>query len=122
MKVIIAGSRTIEDYTLILESMSGVGATEIVSGCARGVDTLGEMWASNHFISIKQFPADWDTHGKSAGYIRNSEMADYADFLVALWDGESKGTDHMINLMKKLDKPGILYIIKDNKIVQLEKW
>lgn len=70
--------------------------TEVVSGCARGVDRLGEQWAQMRSIPIKRFPANWDRDGRSAGPIRNRQMANYAEALVAIWDGESKGTKNMI--------------------------
>ena len=72
--------------------------TEVVSGKARGVDTLGEWWAKSgeKDIPIQSFPADWKKFKKAAGYIRNAEMAKYADALIAIWDGESRGTFNMI--------------------------
>lgn len=103
MKTIIAGSRSISNPTLIQAAItaSSFHITEVVSGCARGVDVLGEQWAQKHNIPIKYFPADWNTFGKSAGYRRNEQMAQYAQTLIAIWDGTSKGTQHMINLANK---------------------
>jgi hypothetical protein len=75
--------------------------TEVVSGMARGVDTLGIDWAVENWLPWKEFYADWKHYGKSAGYKRNEEMAIYADALVAIWDGKSKGTKHMIDLANK---------------------
>lgn len=111
MKVIIAGSRDIEgeDLVAIALNLSGFKWTECVSGVARGVDRAGEAYAKRCSIPIKQYPADWDKHGKKAGYLRNVQMAEYADALVAIWDGESKGTKHIIDIMKKLDKPIYVY-------------
>lgn len=74
---------------------------QIVSGGARGADKLGELYAHTNLHSLKVFPADWEKFGKSAGYIRNEEMAKYADCLVAFWDGKSRGTKHMIDLAHK---------------------
>ena len=89
MKTIIAGSRGITDIKLVGKAVkeSGFAITEVVSGTARGVDQLGEQWARNNHVPIRRFPAKWDTFGKSAGYRRNEEMADYADSLIALWEG-----------------------------------
>ena len=84
--------------------------SEIVSGCARGADTLGKKYANDHNIPVKKFPAEWNKYGRSAGYIRNTEMADYADILVAFWDGKSLGTKHMIDTATK--KGLIVYTIK----------
>lgn len=106
-KVIIAGSRNITniDYVNLACSKAPFLITEVVSGGARGVDSLGEEWAKNHNISIKRFPADWKTLGRKAGPLRNIQMGDYADALVAIWDGKSKGTLHMISYMNSVNKP-----------------
>lgn len=74
----------------------------IVSGAAPGADTLGEDWAVVNWVPIKQYPADWDKIGRAAGVLRNQEMADNADALVAFWNGKSTGTKDMITrAMKK---------------------
>lgn len=105
MKVIIAGSRegfTIEDVRIAVLNREFYGViTEVVSGGARGVDRLGEQWAKENDIPVKQFLPDWDGLGKKAGHVRNREMGDYADALIALWDGESKGTKGMIEYAQK---------------------
>jgi len=107
MKVIIAGSRTIEDYDRVAEAMaaSGYDPTEVVSGGARGVDELGEKWARRHDLPVTQMPADWEEHGKAAGPKRNARMADYADALVAVWDGRSPGTRDMLRKAHARDLP-----------------
>lgn len=103
MKVIIAGSREITDYELVEECIkdSEMEITEVVSGTCRGVDKLGERWARENKIQIKQFPANWAEKGRDAGKIRNKEMAEYAEALIAIWDGESLGTKNMIETAKK---------------------
>ena len=107
MKVIIAGSREGFVARNVFEAIeeSGFTITEVVSGTARGVDKDGEYWAKLNSIPIKQFPADWENLGKSAGFLRNKQMAEYANALIAVWDGKSKGTENMISIMKKLNKP-----------------
>lgn len=70
-------------------------------GNCRGADKLGENYAYLYGEDAKQFPADWKNYGKSAGYIRNKQMAEYATHLIALWDGQSKGTKSMIDLAKQ---------------------
>jgi len=104
MKTIIAGSRSIRNLKTVIEAVekSGFQITEVVSGNAQGLDRLGEIYASQHKIKCSLFPANWDLHGKSAGYKRNVEMAEYADALIAVWDGVSPGTKHMINIATKL--------------------
>jgi hypothetical protein len=104
MKLVIFGSREIEDMRTVENAMEACGmaskATEIVSGGARGVDRLGERYARQRGLPCKVFPAQWDKYGKSAGPIRNAEMAKYADYGVAVWDGVSRGTAHMVSLME----------------------
>lgn len=104
MKTIIAGGRDFNNYTLLREKCDEIidsNLTEIVSGRAKGADTLGEQYAKERGYSVKLFPADWKTHGRKAGPIRNKQMADYGEMLIAFWDGKSKGTQHMINLAEK---------------------
>ena len=112
MKVIVAGCRYIDDYDVVAQAIkeSGFKVTEVVSGRAKGVDKLGERWADHNKIPVKPFPADWDKHGKAAGLIRNEEMARYADALVAVWDGESRGTLNMINTMGAVGKGNGTYV------------
>ena len=104
-KVIIAGSRNFSNYKLLEEKcnfyLKNKNDIEIVSGTALGADYLGEIYAKNYRYSLKQFKPKWGQYGKSAGYIRNREMAKYADCLIAFWDSKSKGTKHMIDLAKK---------------------
>jgi len=105
MRTIIAGSRTIRDYALLERAIveSGFHITEVVSGKeSKGVDRLGEIWAERHSIPVKWFPADWSL-GRKAGPIRNRQMAEYADALLALWDGKSKGTKNMIDTAMKMN-------------------
>jgi hypothetical protein len=106
MKVIIAGPRDYFVYGSVVDAVkkvttsSGITISEIVSGGAKGVDSLGEQYAREHNIILKVFPADWDTHGKSAGPKRNGQMAAYADVLIALWNYKSIGTKNMIDQAK----------------------
>lgn len=106
IKVIIAGTRDFDNYELLKQKMDKILAARvrnneeiiIVSGTARGADKLGERYARERGYTIKRFPADWDKNGKRAGYIRNEEMAKYADACVCFWDEASRGTKHMIDL------------------------
>jgi len=103
MRTIIAGSRGILDVNLVFKVMklSKFPITTIISGGAKGVDTLGEQIARQYNIPLEIYPADWDTYGKSAGYKRNELMASKAEGLVAIWDGQSRGTKHMIDIAKR---------------------
>lgn len=110
MKFIIAGSRRTADAAdevccAIHEFELADDVTELVSGASGNVDLAGEEWARGNGIPIKRFPADWDKHGKAAGPIRNREMAEYADVLIAIWDGKTKGTANMILEMHRQGKP-----------------
>ena len=105
-KVIIAGTRSFQDYELLQSYVDYMlsrttDVIEIVSGGAKGADALGERYAKEHGYRLKIFPANWEQYGKAAGYRRNAEMAAYADALIAFWDGKSRGTMHMINLAKQ---------------------
>ena len=105
MKLIIAGSRTFGNYKLLSAHLDDICArydiTEIVSGTAAGADSLGELYAKDHNIPVTRFPADWNKYGKSAGYRRNEQMAQYADACICFSVDNSRGTEHMINLAKK---------------------
>lgn len=106
MKIIIAGGRNFRDYDKLRESCDNIlvnqKEVEIVSGTAAGADTLGERYAQEKGYEVKKFPAQWDLYGKSAGYKRNQQMAEYADGLIAFWDGKSRGTKHMIDIANKM--------------------
>lgn len=103
MRTIIAGSRSCTDMAILLQAVAHCGwsPTVVISGTAGGADKLGETWAANEELPVERFPADWEAHGKRAGYLRNEEMARNADALIALWDGESQGTRHMIDIARR---------------------
>ena len=111
MKVIIAGGRDINDYDLVLDAVeeSQFEIETVISGGAKGVDSLGEQFAEDMNLNLKIFRADWATHGRAAGPIRNRKMAENADALIAIWDGKSRGTKNMIETAKKL---GLLVYVK----------
>ncbi|MBC8306892.1 MAG: DUF2493 domain-containing protein [Pelagibacterales bacterium] len=113
MKVAIIGSRGFDDYNLVEATMeefhsTNFQTTTLVSGGAKGADRLGEKWANNHNIPTKIFLAEWDKYGRAAGFIRNKDIIANADYVIAFWDGESKGTKHSLDLC---EKNGILYTI-----------
>lgn len=112
MKLLICGSRsfieTPENYAILEKEIHRISEfegwtsdpSEIISGGASGADKLGERYSRDYGIPLKVFPAKWDIHGKQAGYIRNVQMVDYIKsdgFMIAFWDGKSKGTPHTIN-------------------------
>jgi len=103
-RVIIAGGRDFDDYNRlcwfmdrwVLDNDMGPDNTDFISGEAKGADSLGKKWALSRGYRVMLFPAQWDIHGKSAGYKRNVEMAEHGTHLVAWWNEDSKGTGHMI--------------------------
>lgn len=112
MKIIIAGGRDFNNRSVMFPILSkhiNNMTDTIICGDARGADLLGAEWAAHFSIPIQHFPAYWDQYGKAAGFIRNAEMGEHADALIAFWDGQSKGTKHMIQTMKRLKKPYWVY-------------
>lgn len=113
MRTIIAGSRTISDKALVRKAIadSGFIITEIISGCARGVDSIAiEIADEDPATPIKLYPVDWDRYGSGAGPIRNEKMAKYANALILVWDGKSKGSADML-------KRAITYRLKIHSLI-----
>lgn len=112
MNLIVAGSRSFDDYDLMkkyLDKIKSVcSSLTIISGTANGADKMGEKYASENGLECKKFPAKWDSYGKKAGIIRNYDMACCADKAIVFWDGKSKGTKHMITIMKEYNKECIV--------------
>lgn len=115
MKLLIAGGRIVNVLTDEIESLLShyeiTGITEIISGGASGVDTAAMIYAKDMGIPFVLFSADWSQFGKAAGHIRNREMADYADELLIIWDGKSRGSANMKKTMEKLKKPVHNFVI-----------
>ena len=106
-RVIIAGCRNFYNYVILnerceyfLQNKMKTHNIIIVSGHATGADSLGEKFANDHSLQGELHPADWDKYGREAGPIRNAEMAEVADALIAFWDGQSHGTKSMIEIAK----------------------
>lgn len=104
-RVIVAGGRDFTDYPTLRDMLDKVlvnlDNVVIVSGSAHGADRLGEQYAKQRGLKLVMFPADWESNGKAAGPIRNRMMAEYSDYLVAFWDGKSKGTKNMIDTARE---------------------
>lgn len=118
MKVIVAGSRGFqkEEWIFDLLDNSPYEITQLVSGHAIGVDQIGETWAKHKGIPTVLFIPHYtiDTP-RIAPLLRNNDMADYAEALIAVWDGESHGTKHMIDQMRKRGKPYKIYYTRSPK-------
>ena len=106
MKLAIVGSRTFNDYPFLVQEVLKINDIEkIISGGARGADSLAIYYAQQNNIQFRVFLANWGQFGKKAGFIRNVEIVDYSDVILAFWDGQSKGTQHTIKLAGACKKP-----------------
>lgn len=120
-RILIAGSRTISDYSHLINAMNkaiedGIippsSSFEIVSGSARGVDTLAKKYSEDIGVKITEFkPIYLHKNDKGAPLRRNIDMANYSDVLIAVWDGKSRGTLHMVNEMRNRGKKVYLHTI-----------
>jgi hypothetical protein len=112
-RIAIVGSRTwqrpnkVRDFVDLLPR-----DTIVVSGGARGVDQIAEQRAKQRGLKVESFPADWKSHGKAAGFMRNSDIVKAADAVVAFWDGKSNGTADTVKKTQAANKP--LIILGDN--------
>jgi len=113
MRLAIVGGRDFDDYTLLEVWVDSVMSMQfdredkvsIISGGAKGVDSLGEQYANNHKLGKVICKPNWDKYGKSAGFIRNQTIVDNCDMVLAFWDGQSRGTADTIEKAKKAKKP-----------------
>jgi hypothetical protein len=115
MKLAIVGSRTFNDSFVLIEWLYFFkaaeeelwqGYVEVVSGgCPKGADAIAKKAALVGGFKYTEFSADWNKHGKSAGFKRNQQIVDYCDAVLAFWDGKSRGTQDTINKAKKAKKP-----------------
>ena len=118
VKLAIVGSRNFTSYAFLNDNINRLikennwNVTHVVSGGAKGADSLAELWAKLHKVPTIIHPADWDTYGKQAGYIRNKLIVADADVVVAFWDLKSPGTKHSIDLAAEMKKS--LTIINTN--------
>ena len=118
MKLAVVGSRTFSDYPFMEEMLQYHSCTQIISGAARGADRLAKQYSAEKGIPIREFPADWEAHGKSAGFIRNRKIVATCDEVVAFWDGKSRGTKHTIDLAEAAGKPVYKYWPEDPDITE----
>jgi hypothetical protein len=109
MKVAVIGSRNFNNYELVKETLTNLDITLLISGGAKGADSLGERYATENNISTLIFKPDWKRYGRGAGMIRNTDIVNNSDIVVAFWDGTSKGTLDSIRKVEKLNK-GLMII------------
>lgn len=111
MNILIAGSRSFNNYDLLVRKcriiLSRLDASDvvIVSGMAKGADLLGAAFAVDYKFQLLRFPADWKTHGNKAGYLRNRQMLECIEAAIFFWDGHSRGTEDMIRLCREKKLP-----------------
>lgn len=118
MKTIIAGSRSVTKLHILHEAITACPwtITEVISGGARGADRLGELWAKANGIPLTVMRADWSRYGLRAGALRNREMANVADALIALWDMKSRGTRDMIDVANQRGLDRLVWDAGQNKL------
>lgn len=116
MKLGIIGSRTFTDYDLFLSVVSRLvegwsRIDEIVSGGANGADSLASRYAGYFGIKMTVIKPDWKTHGRAAGFLRNTQIVEQSDMIVAFWDGKSAGTKDSIDKAKVLKRPTLIVYV-----------
>lgn len=111
--VAVVGSRGFSDYRFLCEQLSVIPIAKIVSGGARGADSLAEKYALDNGIDVEVLKPDWARYGKAAGMIRNKLIVEQSEVVVAFWDGQSRGTKDSIDYAQKTGKKVILIRYND---------
>lgn len=113
IKLAIVGSRTFNDLQAFYKCLQVLKVDyeiiQIISGGAKGADSIGEKYADENNIPKLIFKPDWQKYGKRAGFLRNEDIIKNCNFCLAFWDGESHGTKHDIELCKKYNIPCFIY-------------
>lgn len=118
MKLAIIGSRGFNDYDFLKQTVSEflknnlLNCTHIVSGGAKGADTLAQQFALEHELEMIVFKPNWKLYGNRAGFIRNTDIVENADIIIAFWDGNSTGTKDALDKATALNKRTIVKIYK----------
>lgn len=119
VKVAIVGSRGFNDYELLIHDINklkedqDLNIIEIVSGGAKGADSLGKKYAIENNIKLTEFIPDWNKYGPRAGHIRNRDIVENADVVCAWWDQKSTGTKGSIDLAREMNKPLHIYFYSE---------
>jgi hypothetical protein len=121
-RVVVCGGRDFQDYARLEQSLdtllNGLPPVEIISGAAHGADLLGERYARTRGLICHRFPADWQRYGRRAGYVRNQQMVDQCDRVVAFWDGQSRGTKNTIYLATAKGIPVDIILYEAMRIIK----
>ncbi|MBR2650148.1 MAG: DUF2493 domain-containing protein [Clostridia bacterium] len=114
MKIAIVGSRNLTDVSIaeyIDEEVS-----EIVSGGAKGIDTLAAEYAKAHNLTLTEFLPQYELYGRAAPIVRNKEIVDYADLVLIFWNGTSRGTLSVIKYAKKTGKAHRVILCTEGRV------
>ena len=107
MKIAVIGSRNLTVDNL--EDYLPENVTEIVSGGAKGIDKCARSYAAENNLKLTEFLPEYEKYGRRAPLVRNLQIIDYADRVIAFWDGESHGTKFVIENCKRLNKSVTVY-------------
>ena len=116
--IMVCGCRTYRDKVFVWGRMQEIIEPDtdiVISGGASGVDSIAADWCrlGKPSVRFQEYPADWNTHGKAAGPIRNQQMVDACDYAIVIWDGKSRGTKDSINRLLKAGKPFSIFVRTD---------
>ena len=111
-KLAIIGSRDFDDYALLKAKLTSISPAQIISGGAKGADKLAERYAIEQGIDLIVYKADWKQYGRGAGIIRNRQIIEHCDEVLAFWDGQSRGTKSSIDYARKLNKPIVIELFQ----------
>ena len=125
LRVIIAGGRDFTNVNVMATALNNLQDVDhvieiekltLICGMARGADLTAYKLFSEAGLPVEKYPANWDQYGKQAGYIRNTQMANVADMLIAFWDGESRGTAHMIHTARARNLKVLVFNYEGNPL------
>lgn len=107
----VIGSRSFSGYKFVFRELEKYSISCIVSGGAKGADSLAIHYAYSHNISTQVYLPDYSKYGKSAPFIRNKLIIESSDFCIAFWDGISRGTKYTLDIAKKMEVPTMIYTL-----------
>lgn len=108
LNIAVIGSREFNDYSLLESTLNEYNINQIISGGAKGADSLAETYAEAYNIPTTIFLPDWNKYGRSAAFIRNKDIVEASQLVIAFWDGTSRGTEHSIKHAYKLSIPVVI--------------
>jgi predicted Rossmann fold nucleotide-binding protein DprA/Smf involved in DNA uptake len=109
MKAAVIGSRTFDSYQFMEQILRFYDITLIISGGAKGADACAKQYAHSNGISYREYLPDWDQYGKRAGFLRNRQIVNDAEIVIAFWDSVSKGTKNSVDIANDMGKEVYIY-------------